>query len=218
MDLMYNLGKLVGKLAGTIFTHETIMVMPLYLILASFVSNKILTNKAHLKYLFMNIGFSIISGAVLLLLKWEKITIHYSLINYPKPKFVNFLFFPTIGSFIILILLTYSFIFFRNRKKSINKNTENKTAKKPKRNFKSSLNIKKYFQDEKYFKLFILLQMLFILIIIFYDIQSYWNIADLFENFGKNRYITGNSLAITTIFLPVFLSKGLDWIFNKNNK
>lgn len=92
------------------------------------------------------------------------------------------------------------------------------SSKKERIKILEKVTLKKLFKQNHYYKLFMVLQIFFIIVLILYDLQSYkWDLIDFFKYFGRERYIVGNSLVISTVVLPLFISKSFDWIFTKNN-
>ena len=78
------------------------------------------------------------------------------------------------------------------------------------------LTLKFLFTNEIFYKVFIVLQVLLIMVVIFYDLHnSSWDTINFFDNFGKSRHFIGNFLLIACVVLPIFISKSLDWILKK---
>lgn len=113
---------------------------------------------------------------------------------------------------VLLVILILSVKLYRNRQITINK-------------------FKLLFNDIKFYKLFIVLQIFFIFILLIYDVaNSKWDLlisycascgnfpielhSSLFDGYSSST--TGNLITIATIFLPVFTSKSMDWILSKN--
>ena len=121
--------------------------------------------------------------------------------------------FTTFVTIIVLLVISVLVVkLYRNRQKTIDK-------------------FKLFFNDIRFYKLFIVLQIFFIIILLIYDVaNSGWDLiisycascgnfpielhASLFDDYPSST--TGNLLTIATIFLPIFISKSIDWILNKN--
>ncbi len=121
--------------------------------------------------------------------------------------------FTTFATTIVLLVISVLVVkLYRNRQKTIDK-------------------FKLFFNDIRFYKLFIVLQIFFIFILLIYDVaNSEWDLiisycascgnfpielhASLFDGYSSST--TGNLLAIATIFLPIFISKSIDWVLNKN--
>lgn len=138
------------------------------------------------------------------------------LVKDPEPLYGSILFFfiayfGTISSYVV-------------SDETINSSTTNTKSKSRIVNIVKK--IKSQFNNQKWFRLFVVLQILFIVVLIIYDLtHKNWDLLFSYSSYSgfrldsslanwHYRYLFGNYLTIATVILPIFISKSIDWVLS----
>ncbi|WP_159570383.1 hypothetical protein [Sulfurimonas sp. CVO] len=125
-----------------------------------------------------------------------------------------------IGFSIFLLTLTWWIDFRKNKTKEQTSNIEK---------IKTQNFIEASFTNVKFYKVFIVTQIFFLIVLFIFDISNEnWDLifsyssysgfkinSTLFDGY-RSTSIIGDYLTIATFLIPIFLSKSLDWILRDN--